>query len=94
MGGMPKRSRVWIGLEVSVSAFGGSNPGRVTPPCFLYGLHPRSRHVCEAGGLMYPVIQVYGKPNSAMMQSTGGGAENERWLAGDCRCHVSAMIAF
>ena len=60
------------------------------------GSNPATRPTCEAGGLTYPVIQVYGKPNSV----TGGAFAlypqlgldvllNERRLVGECRCKCS-----
>ena len=55
------------------------------------GSNPAARPTCEAGELTYPVIQVYGRPNSV-----SGGAfypwwvldvlSNERRLAGECKC--------
>ena len=55
------------------------------------GSNPAARPTCEAGGLTYPVIQVYGRPNSV----TGSACalylqwgldvlSNERRLAGEC----------
>ena len=55
------------------------------------GSNPAARPMCEAGGLTYPVIQVYGRPNSvtgdAFYQWWGLDVlSNERRLAGGCRC--------
>ena len=45
------------------------------------GSNPAARPMCEAGGLTYPVIQVYGRPNPVT-----GGAFAFYLLAGECRC--------
>ena len=53
------------------------------------GSNPAARPTCEAGGLTYPVIQVYGRPNSvtgALYLPWGLDVlSNERRLAGDCK---------
>ena len=45
------------------------------------GSNPAARPTCEAGGLTYPTIQVYGRPKSVT-----GGAFAFYLLAVECRC--------